>query len=213
MASFSRSPGKDARSGQRGAGVLEAAIVAPVFFLLIFGIMEMGLLFRNYLTLGSSVTDAARTAAIRGNDADADFQILQAFRQSFAAWDLKDFEYIVIFEADGPGAQVPASCKGVGGASNDADNCNRYDVADLFRPMADGSDVNFGGCPTDLDSLDAAWCPISRDTDLSGTGDDAGVDLIGIYVEAKHKYVTGFFADTGTLSYTQVIRLEPSTES
>lgn len=196
------------KNEERGASILEAAFVAPVFFLLIFGIIEFGFLFRNYQTIGASATDAARTASIRGNDPEADFQTLQSFRQTFATWDLQDFEYIVIFEAAGPGSQVPLACKT---GSSVVEKCNRYTVADLFKPVTDGSSTFFGDC-THLDALDDAWCPTGRDSSLGGTGVNAGVDLVGIYVEAEHKYITGFFKGSSTLSYTQVVRLEPSKE-
>lgn len=188
-------------------------MVAPVFFMMIFGIMEFGFLFRNYLTLSASTNDAVRTAGIRGSDADADFQALQTFAQTFAAWDLKDFQYLVIFEADGPDAQVPEACKT---GSSAADNCNHYEVADLFRPMVDGTapneTVNFGDC-TKASDLDKFWCPLDRDADLGGSGADAGVDMVGIYVVAKHTYITGFFKDNSILSSTQIVRLEPEKAS
>ena len=189
------------RNRSRGAALIEAAIVAPVFFMIIFAIIEFGFLFRNYLTIGSVTSETARTAAIRGNDPDADYQTLQTFFQAFQAWDVRDFDVLVIYKATGPDDPVPPSCIS---QSSAALECNRYTVADLYKPPVDGSTTNFGGCPTEPESLDKYWCPLDRDATLEG-----GVDLIGIYVEGTHKYLTGFFGDDATLSYTQVIRIEP----
>ena len=195
------------RNRSRGAALIEAALVAPVFFMILFAIIEFGFMFRNYLTIGAVTSETARTAAIRGNDPDADFQTLQTFRQAFGAWDLQDFEVIVIYKADDPDDPVPPNCLI---ASSAADNCNRYTVADLYKNLVDGTTTNFGGCtatapyPTPNESLDRFWCPVGRDAALTG-----GVDLIGVYVEGTHQFLTGFFGDDATLTYTQVVRIEP----
>ena len=46
---------------ERGATLVEAAIVTPLFFLLIFGIIEVGGAYKDKLAIGNAVTAGART--------------------------------------------------------------------------------------------------------------------------------------------------------
>ncbi len=63
---------------ERGASAVEFAIVLPVLILLIFGIIEFGLYFRESLTIASAAASAARTGATMGTRDEADNAILQA---------------------------------------------------------------------------------------------------------------------------------------
>jgi len=46
----------------------EFAIVAPLFVLLLFGIIQFGLIFNNYVTLTDAARAAARKGAVSRND-------------------------------------------------------------------------------------------------------------------------------------------------
>ena len=49
---------------QRGAAFVEFALVAGLLCLLLFGIIEMGLIFQDQALLGASAREAARSAAV-----------------------------------------------------------------------------------------------------------------------------------------------------
>jgi len=51
------------RTDERGQALVEFALVAPIFFLILFGIIQMGLLFEAQNGLVSSVRETARYAA------------------------------------------------------------------------------------------------------------------------------------------------------
>ena len=63
--------------------------------------------------------------------------------------------------------------------------------------------------------LDKRFCPFGplsptgppyyRDTRMSGLG------YIGVYIEMRHRYVTGFFGKSVTIRDTSVVRIEPRT--
>jgi Flp pilus assembly protein TadG len=55
---------KKVMNNRRGAAMVEFAIVAMLFFLLVFGIMEFSLLMKDYLTLNQAVREGARAAAV-----------------------------------------------------------------------------------------------------------------------------------------------------
>jgi Flp pilus assembly protein TadG len=50
--------------GEEGQALVEFAIVLPVLCLLLFGIMQFGLLFYNYIDLTSATRDGARRVAV-----------------------------------------------------------------------------------------------------------------------------------------------------
>ena len=49
---------------QRGAALVEFAIVALLLFTLLFGIIELGLIIKDYLTLSHAAREGARSAAL-----------------------------------------------------------------------------------------------------------------------------------------------------
>ena len=49
---------------QKGQALVEFAIVLPILLLLVFGIIQFGILFNNYLTLTDAVRAGARQAAV-----------------------------------------------------------------------------------------------------------------------------------------------------
>jgi len=54
---------KDIRT-QRGQTMVEVAMVLPVLCLLLFGVIQMGILFNNYVTLTDAVRAGVRKAAV-----------------------------------------------------------------------------------------------------------------------------------------------------
>lgn len=52
------------RRGQRGAALVEFALVSSLLCLLLFGIIEMGLLFGDQALVGAAAREAARSAAV-----------------------------------------------------------------------------------------------------------------------------------------------------
>ena len=55
---------KSKRVQARGVVIVEAAVILPVFILILIGILEFGLVFHNYLTLQNASREGARFAAV-----------------------------------------------------------------------------------------------------------------------------------------------------
>ncbi len=166
---------------ERGASTVEFALIAPLFFAVVFGGIEIGLMFRNYLALEDMSRSSARIASIERDDPGADGAILARIDQR--ADQLQgDLKLVVIFNADTLDAEVPADCL----TASRAGICNSYDleVTDIDTVIA-GSAWESGWASTDRDAF----------------------DNIGIYIEYDYQYVTGFF-DTLTLSTTTVEVIE-----
>ena len=58
------------RSDETGQTATEFALVLPVFCLLLFAVIQFGILFNNYLTLTDAVRAGARTAAVSRHEPD-----------------------------------------------------------------------------------------------------------------------------------------------
>ena len=61
---------------------MEMALVTPLLVLLVFGIVEFRIAFRDRLTVSNATQSAGRVAAALGNTEDADYAVLQAIEQS-----------------------------------------------------------------------------------------------------------------------------------
>ena len=54
--------------GERGAVAVEMAIVVPVLVLMVFGMLEFGIAFKDKLDMSHSVNQATRNATVLGTD-------------------------------------------------------------------------------------------------------------------------------------------------
>src|SRR2546421_10045949 len=55
---------------ERGQTMAEFAVVLPILVVLLFGIVQFGILFNNYVTLTDAARAGARAAAVSRNDSD-----------------------------------------------------------------------------------------------------------------------------------------------
>jgi hypothetical protein len=197
------------RSSERGAAMVEAAFVTPVFFLLLFGVLEFGLLFRDSLTTNNAAHQGARAASVHGSDPDTDYLIIRSVEHGLRAMELQELEYVVVFRASGPNDTMPLVCA-TASQTYDPLNpsspaCNRYTAADFFLEIEDpvsGADTGNFRCSTS--AVDRFWCPSDRDTELDG-----GTDYVGVHVETTHGFITGMFGNGMQLGETSIVRLEP----
>jgi TadE-like protein len=201
--------GRFRRGRDSGAALLETMLVAPVFFALILGLMEFGLVYRDTLTTSDAVANGARTGAVIGprlteSGVNADFEIIRQVRNSLGSIPVEWVDRIVVFKADGPGAgsaaaQVPNACK-TGGSVTDV--CNVYDPANAFLAVDTGDNAFFSNCPS---GRACSWRPASRRNGPTA----ADIDYIGVWIRLDRPYITGMFGDQFTIEQSYVVRLEP----
>jgi len=70
------------RSDEKGQTATEFALVLPVFCLLLFGIIQFGIIFKNYVTLTDAVRAGARTAAVSRLETSPETMVEAAVRNS-----------------------------------------------------------------------------------------------------------------------------------
>ncbi len=185
------------RRGDRGASLVDAALASPVFILLLLGVFEFGLAFRDYLTLTSATRAAARSASVEGRNSYADYDVLQAIKSNTQTLaNSGDLTHIVIFKATGPDATL--ANMGMNACLTTASStCNTYTATDLARPQTDFA--------CGVSSPDRYWCPTTRKDRLGGPP-----DFVGVHITILHHNPTGIFGSTKTFDDETVMRIEPT---
>ena len=143
-----------------------------------------------------------------------------------------EIEMIIVWHAAGPGESVPAACISAAGSATSpntstlgqtgAKACNVY-----VRPRAPGGafDMAMGlaaqpasyyfGCtgpsdPAASHKVDCNWAPKDRKVKISPRGTPViKPDYLGVYIRAKHPYITGVLGTTLTVTDSGITLLEP----
>ena len=196
--------------GDRGVALVETALVTPILLLLVFGSMELGLWYRDNLTLSDGAADGAKWAAIQGPNLTpggetADYTAMKVMRQAMASLPPEQIDRIVIFRASSSGfgspmSQVPSACKT---ATSSIPGCNVYVPFQAFLEVQNGNADYFkclsAGQPA------CGWNPQLRENGPSSFD----IEYLGVYIKYKRSNVTGFFGAKTTIEAAKISRLEP----
>jgi len=169
----------------QGATLVEAAIVLPIFFLLIFGLLEFGFGFKDWLSINHAAREGARVSVAAADDVRADQLALEALLKGLNGNMLDSVAYVTIAHADETDPDGPRS--------------NRY--------VRDSTTCGWDPCPNidfneDFESM-VNWPPSARDVVMPG------VDRVKVSIEFIHDYLTGFIGDSVTWTASKVMRIEP----
>ena len=205
------------RRGERGAVLVEAAVILPFLFAMIFGIMEIGSVLKSYSGASNGVRAGGRMASVAGNDVDADRAILERMATESAGV-TEEIEYIVIWHATSTGEMPPAalpSCPAavaqhaVGRPSGSGAVRRATSITGLPPPEVPSTwpvggqrqpAAFYFGCTDSAQAttkVDCFWKAKDRKTTVTPrdqtppAGQSATPDYVGIYIRAKHGYVTG----------------------
>jgi hypothetical protein len=194
------------RRRERGNTLVEAAIITPIFFMLLFGIIEVGGAYKDKLAISNAVTAGARTGSAAADDALADYNILQAVEKALSAAPRSEIEYIVVFNAGGPDGVPSAGCK-AGSPTAGSGLPNQTGACNVYTTAAFDEDQSHFGCKTAYD-LDKYYCPSSRKVALTAAN-GGPPDVLGVWIKMQHAYYTRFIASSVTLTDQSVITVEP----
>ncbi len=92
----------------RGAALVEFVLVAPILALLLLGTAELGLAFRDWLTVTSASRSGARVGSAAGNAAGADAAILDAVETAMSAADFSAVSSVWVYALTPAGQRDPA---------------------------------------------------------------------------------------------------------
>ena len=189
--------------GESGAALAETALVAPVFVVILFGILEFGGFMRDYLTLANGAQGGARAASIQAEQIDADFQILQAVQREMGAMPKAEIKKIVVFHAATPYDPISATCKGgtavLGTAPSYTGACNVYTSSSPAWWTLLVTDLKCGA-----GDLNRFWCSSNRKYAATTTDGHGPPDYVGIYIEIDHPWITGLFGTDIILSLIHI---------
>ena len=172
---------------ERGATMVEAALVLPIVILVVFGIIEFSLAFKDALTVSSATRAGARTASAEPRQATFHDDTAKAVARAVSALPAGAVEELWVYKADTSGNPVD----GGGSAFTTCNTCAvfTWDLATSKFVRQPGSD----------------WNPTTQNACVG----DADHDAVGIYLKVNHDFVTGFFGQRIKLKDHAVMNLEP----
>jgi Flp pilus assembly protein TadG len=166
---------------ERGAILVEAAVIFPLLIFLVLGIVEYALAYRNSLTVSSSTRAGARTASALARNAEFADDAVDSVATALTAMPKDRWQEVWVYKADG--------ATGLPVGSTDFSSCTT-----CVRYAWDGT----------------AWTPVQETWTYSNQNACPGeAEYVGVYVKARHEYVTKLFGAGRTLSEHTVMRFEP----
>ncbi len=179
---------------QRGAILVELAFVVPVLMLIVVGMFEMGMAWRDKISTTQAVRQSVRVVSHLGNDPTiaVDREALLALRASMnSQWDI--VTYVVIYKAGADGDITNPLCH----SQSVTNVCNYYPISMLTAKL-------------DLPG-DAVWTDASASYKWSLRDDSVTApDHVGVFVEIDHDWQTRMFPGGGVaITSSAVMRVEP----
>lgn len=204
------------RTRERGAVAVEAALVTPILVLFVLGIIEFSLVMRDYVSITSASRSGARIASANagagpqkcdvGPPAETGTECsntgapelaklaANAIQTQSSALNKDTINYMLIYKANSNG--FPG---GLSGWSSDpvsdcrsAGSCVEYvwvKASDKFKYVAGNG----------------TWTSTTINACVSNS------DSVGVYLNARHPYITNIFGSSITISDRTIMRLEPLT--
>jgi Flp pilus assembly protein TadG len=197
------------RTGEAGASIVEAAMILPLFLLLIFGVIEAGSAFLNMSAVRTASREGAREASAAASGATADQAALIAAMRSLGQLS-GSLEGIIIFRADNVNSVVPLACldqlaSGGSGVHTADTKCNVYNASKIRNTEITKFGANALTTPGDPTFWDSNWAPITRNEVLTPT---SSPDYVGVFVEVKSVGATGILPKR-SLKAVNIFQLEP----
>jgi len=189
--SSNKSTRRHRERSERGAAMVEFAIVVPLIVMLVFGALEFGLAFKSRLSYSHAVAGAARIGSVMGTDDGADFAILQAVEAGLVgAVDPSSIDKVIIYKAN------------PNGSMSTSQNHYTYSPATLCKwdPCPDPDNSPVYGNPGN-------WPPSARVTTLVPQP-----DVIGVEIQFTHEWVTNvlpFMSSPAHWADDARMRMEP----
>jgi hypothetical protein len=158
-------------------------MVIPVLVLIVFGIVEYGLLFRDWLTVSNATREGVRVGAALGDDVNADCEIIEAVAAGLVGTDIGGVQDVRIYEADSAGNPIGAHTEIWTHTGGDPTICGNW-------------------------SFIGDWPASARDVTVT---DGEQLDIIGVRITYDHDWITNFgpFAGTAKIEESTISRLEP----
>lgn len=179
-------PMKKPAEKDRGAALTEMALVLGMIMMLALGAFEYGMAFQSWFGVSAASREGARVGASVGPTVNADCRILESVGAALQSTSGDEVRRVTIFDHD------PAT--GTDGAFN------------AYRPFDPATDDPMNlRCTAWFIMPGSSWTETGRDN----TGADR--DWLGVEVEFRHNWITGFLWWNGVVDWDNrsIMRLEP----
>ncbi len=218
---------------ERGATVVEAALVTLPFITIIFMIMEFGPMFFEWSSGKNAASEGVRLESIVGDGDNADYDTIRSMRNSLKNLGDK-LDYVIVYKAKNLRDKVPTVCTALATSRQpDVDT----DPVGLFvsdpgltvenypwgapsaPPIQTACNVyyprmfslpNIPNWKYDRDKAIAPVPVFSLDRFWPGRYRVAYLsgpqDFVGVYVQSSHRSITGLFPQLGTDAKPRIIR-------
>jgi len=188
-------------SGERGAALVELAVVLPLLLLIAFGVVEYGSAWNRKLQMETAARSGARVGSSLGNTRLADYGLLQGVKSAINDIGLSNVDYVEVFKSTATDGSRPAGNCASTTPTSVSGSCNVYTGAQLQSL----TQADFTGTVTcDATAPDRYWCPLNRQNVQS-----IGADYIGVWIKARYVTITGLFKSPFFLTSAAIMRLEP----
>jgi Flp pilus assembly pilin Flp len=77
---------------EKGQTMVEFALALPILLLIMFGVIQFGIVYNDYVTLTDATRAGARKAAVSRHEADPEGVTIEAVENSASGLDLDDLE-------------------------------------------------------------------------------------------------------------------------
>jgi hypothetical protein len=176
-----------ARRSERGAALVEAAILMPVVLLIVFGALEFSSMYRDASQVSSAARAGGRIASAEPRTHSMPVDAANAVAAAMTGLPKQEPQEVWIFDATNS-SSAPADCGG---------NCIKF----LWNQTSKSFDTGSYG------STSGAWI----NTQNACPGSSGLWAKVGVYVRARYTYLTGLFGRNAArdLTSTAIFRVEP----
>ncbi|MFQ5968224.1 MAG: TadE/TadG family type IV pilus assembly protein [Acidimicrobiia bacterium] len=170
---------------ERGAALIEMALALPLLVLVLVGMAEFGVAFRDWLSITTATREGIRVGSAAGNDINADCLILEAAGGALVSVPVGNIQELWIFKADSNG--------------------NPTGQRNIYRPANPSDPPALLQCNGGWYSVSNNWPSVNRNVQ---TGN---LDIMGVRVTFRHNWITQFGQWVGSEVWTDdaIMRLEP----
>ncbi len=172
------------RADERGAVLVEAAFVLPVLIILMLGIFEFSLIFKDQQTIYSATRSGARIASAEARNTNYQTNTVDAVTTALAAIPQSNWRELWIYKASSSGMPPSGNFTTCSGA------CVKYVWTAGAWVKQSGSD----------------WAATGTNSQYACSGNP---DSLGVYLKIDHSMISGMFGNTKTLTDKTIIKLEP----
>ena len=167
--------------------LVEAAIIMPLLLLLVFGIIEYGLLYKDTSTVSAAAASGARTASTQARTSGYEVNAAAAVSGALSASGATP-QQLIIYRVERNGSNQP-----VNWSNTQITGCTA-----CYKFTWDTTNKRWN-TPT------GTWLWSAQ----QACGSTLLTDYVGVWVQARHGMITGMFGSARTITEKTVMPLEP----